>query len=249
MAHSTAYSSTLHETPHYLMFSRMPTLPVDVIMGMPQADTPDSALQYVHKTVDNLQFAYELAKQNLGERADAQAASNADLRYQQFQRGDLVLVHQPHNSEDNPNNKLLSPWRGPYQVRHRLSPVVYRVSKDGDSTETSVYLGRMKPYHQRSVFADLDFGEISQMFLGTKLPIPNLDKEASPVCIGPRTVDRIVDHKHARGRSFPFNVQFRFRGEGPNSDGNTAAKFPTTVNLFDYTLRAFRMSPLIRKYL
>ena len=107
----------------------------------------------------------------------------------------------------------------------------------------------MKPYHQRSVFADLDFGEISQMFLGTKLPIPNLDKEASPVCIGPRTVDRIVDHKHARGRSFPFNVQFRFRGEGPNSDGNTAAKFPTTVNLFDYTLRAFRMSPLIRKYL
>ena len=96
---------------------------------------------------------------------------------------------------------------------------MYRVSKDGDSAETSVHLGRMKPYHQRSVFADLDFGEISQMFLGTKLPIPNLDKEASPVCIGPRTVDRIVDHKHARGRSFPFNVQFRFRGEGPNSDG------------------------------
>ena len=57
MAHNTAYSSTLHETPHYLMFGRMPTLPIDVIMGMPQADIPDSALQYTHITVENLQFA------------------------------------------------------------------------------------------------------------------------------------------------------------------------------------------------
>ena len=79
----------------------------------------------------------------------------------------------------------------------------------------------MKPYHQRSVFADPDFREIYQMFLGIKLPVPDLDMQASPVCIGPRTVERIVDHKRARGWSSPFNVQFcvRFRGEGPNSDG------------------------------
>ena len=102
MAHNTAYSSKLHETPHYLMFGRMPTLPIDVIMGMPQADIPDSALQYTHKTVENLQFAHELARQNIGERANAQAASNANLRYQQFQPGDLVSVHQPHNAQDDP---------------------------------------------------------------------------------------------------------------------------------------------------
>ena len=46
---------------------------------------PDSALQYTHTIVENLQFAYELARQNLGERANAEAASNADVRYQQFQ--------------------------------------------------------------------------------------------------------------------------------------------------------------------
>ena len=33
MAHNTAYSSTINETPHYLMFGRMPTLPNDIIMG------------------------------------------------------------------------------------------------------------------------------------------------------------------------------------------------------------------------
>ena len=70
MAHNTAYNNTLQETPHYLIFGHMPTLPIDVIMGMPQADIPESALQYTHKTVDNLQFAYELARKNLCERAD-----------------------------------------------------------------------------------------------------------------------------------------------------------------------------------
>ena len=110
---------------------------------------------------------------------------------------------------------------------------------------------RMKPYHQRSVFADPDFSEINQRFLGTKLPMPDLDKEASPVCIGPRTVEMIVYHTRARGRSSPFNVQFRvrFRGEGRIvMVGITVAKFPTAVNLFAHTLRAFGMSPLIRYY-
>ena len=73
---------------------------------------------------------------------------NVHLPFQQFQTGDLGLVHQPHNAQDDPNNTLLSPWRGPYQVRHRLSPVVCRVSEIDHSREalsTPGNLGRMKP--------------------------------------------------------------------------------------------------------
>lgn len=54
----------------------MPTLPVGVVMGMPQAKVYDTALQNTHQTVESLQLAYELARQNLGEIADAQAAAN-----------------------------------------------------------------------------------------------------------------------------------------------------------------------------
>ncbi|CAM9988608.1 unnamed protein product [Laminaria digitata] len=149
------------------MFGRMPTLPIDIIMGLPQAELPDTALQYTRETVGTLQLAYELARQNLDERSAVREASNVDLRFQQFQSSDLVLVHQPHITQDDPNNKLLSPWRGPYQVRHRLFPVVCRVSKVDQSNETSVHLGRMKPYHQRSAFVDPYFEKINQMFLGT----------------------------------------------------------------------------------
>ena len=124
-AHNTAYSSTIHERPHYLMFDRMSTLPVDIIIGMPQAELPDTALRCVSETVENLQLAYEPARQNLDERSAIQEASNnVDLRFRQFHPGDLMLVHQPHTAQDDPNNKLLSPWRGPHQVRNRLSPVV-----------------------------------------------------------------------------------------------------------------------------
>ena len=123
-----------------------------------------------------------------------------------FQPGDLVLVHQAHKAQDYPNIKLLSPRRGSYQVRHRLSPVVYRVSKIDQSNETSVHLGRMKPYHQRSAFVYPDFEKINQMFLGAQLSMPHLEKEASQVCIGPRTVESIVDHKRWKGQSSPFNV-------------------------------------------
>ena len=38
IAPSTAYCSAIHETPHYLMFGRMPTLPIDIIMGRPQSN-------------------------------------------------------------------------------------------------------------------------------------------------------------------------------------------------------------------
>ena len=112
-------------------------------MGMPQAELVDTALQHTRETAEKLQLPYELARQNLDERSAVREASNVDLRFQQFQPGDLVLVHQPHNAQDDPNNRLLSTWRGSYQVR---------VSKIDQSNETSVHLGRMKPYHERSAF-------------------------------------------------------------------------------------------------
>ena len=82
-------------------------------------------------------------------------------------------MHQPHNAQDDPNNtllspdpdsKLVSPWRGPYQVHHFLSEVVDRVWKDGQSDEVSVHLGRMKAYHQRSAFIDPDFEQTIVFF-------------------------------------------------------------------------------------
>ena len=65
LAHNTAYSTTLQETPHFLMFGRAAVLPVDLILGVPSTSAPQTQLDHSKQTVENLQLAYELARRNL----------------------------------------------------------------------------------------------------------------------------------------------------------------------------------------
>ena len=146
LAHNTAYSKTLHETPHFLMFGRRATLPIDVVLGVPNNSASQSRQGYSRSTVDNLQFAYEIARRNLQERTEKQAKSNAELTFPSFQPGYRVLVHRPYTEANGPNPKLISSWRDLFVVRSRLSPVIYRVSRGEQPNATSVHLARIKPY-------------------------------------------------------------------------------------------------------
>ena len=75
-AHNTAYSRTLEEAPHYIVFGRAATLLVELILGVPPTDAPQCQLDCSRRTVENLQLAYELARRNLQERADKQTVEN-----------------------------------------------------------------------------------------------------------------------------------------------------------------------------
>ena len=175
LAHNTAYSTTLQETPHFLLFGRAAVLPVDLILGVPSTSAPQNQLDYSKQTVENLQLAYELARRNLKERADKQAVVNETLSFPSFKTGEQVLIHRPYNEADGPNPKLISPWRGPYTVRAQLSPVIYRVTKDGNPAEITVHLGRMKKYvvPLSSPVPDLD--ALDGLFLGITLPVADLE--------------------------------------------------------------------------
>lgn len=109
------------------MFGRRATLSIDDILGVPSNSAYQSRQEYSRRTGDNLQLAYEIARRDLQERAGKQALSNEKFNAPQFQPGALVLVHRLNNETDGPNPKLISPWRGPYTVRSRVSPVVYRL--------------------------------------------------------------------------------------------------------------------------
>ena len=61
LAHNTAYSTTLQETPHFLMFGRAAVLPVDLMLGVPSTSAPQTQLDYSKQTVENLLIAHELA--------------------------------------------------------------------------------------------------------------------------------------------------------------------------------------------
>lgn len=210
LAHNTAYNQTLEETPHYLLFGRRALLPVDVILGVPSSGTVSSKLDYSRRTVDNLQLAYEVVRRNLKERTDKQAVSNEKLTFPQFKPGEQVLVHRPATVTDGPNPKLISPWHGPFTVRSQVSPVIYRVSKDGELAETSVHLARMKKYFALQPNVVPDFTELDEMFLGTKLPIPDLDGSVFAIKIGPYTIEGIDSFKRGAGRPSRNNFQYFF---------------------------------------
>lgn len=211
LAHNTAYSSTLHETPHYLVFGRAPLLPVDLILGVPATDTPQSRLDYSRRTVENLQLAYELVRRNLKERVSKQASANEKLSFPSFTSGEKVLVHRPYHETDGPNPKLYSPWHGPYVVRSKLSPVTYRVSKPDDQVETTVHLGRMKKYVQPTSSPVPDLEALDELFLGTSLPVPDLDGKAHKVMLGPYVVEYIDGHKRSKGAGSPENFQYHLK--------------------------------------
>ena len=103
-------------------------LPVDVILGVPAHPASQSRQEFSRRTVENHQLAYEIARRNLQECANNQADVDTSRPFPSYQPGDQVLVHRPYSEADGPNPKLISPWRGSFVVRSRLSPVIYRVS-------------------------------------------------------------------------------------------------------------------------
>ena len=68
LAHNTSFSSTMYETPFFLMFGRQARLPIDIIFGIPHVGRSTTTEEFAHATRENLQIAFELARRNLSER-------------------------------------------------------------------------------------------------------------------------------------------------------------------------------------
>ena len=115
--------------------------------------------------------------------------------------GEQVLLHRPPTPTDGPNPKLVSPWHGPYTVRAQLSPVIYCASKDGDLAEITVHLGRLKKYLPPRDSPVPDLSALDDMFLGTTLPVPDLEGSLNAVKLGPYIVEGIDSHKRGVGSS------------------------------------------------
>ena len=132
------------------MFGRQARLPIDIIFGIPHVGRSTTTEKFAHSTRENLQIAFELARRNLSERIDKQKANNSKLLpIPEFTPGQKVLVYKPHHSTDGPNPKLIQPWRGPYIICSKLSPVVYRIRHPDDTKQVSVHLAHIKSYRPR----------------------------------------------------------------------------------------------------
>ena len=132
------------------MFGRQARLPLDIMFGIPHVSRFITTEEFAHSTRGNLQIAFEFTRRDLSERVDKQKANNSKSPpIQKFTPGEKVLVYKPHRSTDGSNPKLIQPWRGPYIIRSKLSPVVYRIRLPDDTKQVSVRLAHIKSYRPR----------------------------------------------------------------------------------------------------
>ena len=204
------------------MFGRQARLPIDIIFGIPHVGRSTTTEEFAHSTRVNLQIAFELARRNLSERIDKQKADNSNLPpIPEFTPGQKVLVYKSHHSTDRPNPKLIQPWRGPYVICPKLSPVVYRIRHLDDTKQLSVHLAHIKSYRPRQSAPAPDFHKLEGLFLGKTLPTPALEEsETVSPHIGIYQVADVVRHRRGQGRHSPHNYIYRLRlkGFGPEAD-------------------------------
>ena len=184
--------------PFFSMIGRQARLPFDIIFGIPHVGRSTTTEEFAHPTRENLQIAFELARRNLSERIDKQKANNSKLPpIPEFTPGQKVLVDKPHHSTDGPNPKLIQPWRGPYIICSKLSPVVYRIRHPDDTKQVSVHLAHIKSCRPHQSAPAPHFHKLERLFLGKTLPTPAL-KESETV---PPHIEVNV----------PFKVQYQLR--------------------------------------
>ena len=122
--------------------------------------------------------------------------------------GDKVILHRPYHETDRPNPKLVSPWHGQCTVRAQLSPVVYRVSKPNKPAEVTVHLDRMKRFVKPKSSPAPDFEALDDMFVGTTLPVADLDGSMHTVTIGQHVIEAIDGHKRGVGAASVGNFEY-----------------------------------------
>ena len=71
-------------------------------------------------------------------------------------------------------------------------------------------MGGIKAYHNDASSSAPDFTALDDLFLGTTLPVPDLDGSVLPVQIGPYTIEAIEGHKRGPGKASLTNFQCHF---------------------------------------
>ena len=86
-----------------------------------------TSYEYVINLRNRLEQTCKLASESLSKSAQRYKRNyDRKSRKRMFKVDDLVLVLLPTD-----NNKLMTQWRGPYKVVHRLSSLDYRIDVDG----------------------------------------------------------------------------------------------------------------------
>ena len=125
-----AYRATPQEstglTPNFLMYGREISMPVDVMIGLPE-DQPASEIDYVKRMQKKLTFAYDLARMHLKQATERQSRYYNKSRHgREFVSGDLVCYASKLRKK-GVSPKLQPKWKGPCLIIHQHNDTLVQI--------------------------------------------------------------------------------------------------------------------------
>jgi hypothetical protein len=104
------------EMPFYLMYGQDHYLPINVSLGLPQAQSEEDVGDYQSGLMERLMQAFQVAKEHQLEAQERNCCSyNCDRTDKPFSLGEKVWLHVPSVRKEH-SKKFTQPWQGPYQV-------------------------------------------------------------------------------------------------------------------------------------
>lgn len=142
---NTTLSTTLKESPYYLVFGRDPHFPVNRwLPGLRQLPLELQAHRAEHLRA--LRLGWDLSHEARTDAAHA-AIIATKRRPVSFKIGDKVWCYLPEILRANQHNKLESKWFGPFTIIARVGPVTYRLHTSRTKRVTqSFHVERLKPF-------------------------------------------------------------------------------------------------------
>jgi len=126
-----AYRAAEHETtgmsPNMLMLGRETATPLDIAYEMPSCIKSVPSNQWVWELQDRLESAHRFVREYTGRSIQRQKKyHDSKLSFEKFDRDDRVYVYFPVKRVGT-TAKFTPFWRGPFQVKERISDVLYKV--------------------------------------------------------------------------------------------------------------------------
>ena len=151
-----------------LMYGRLPRMPIEMVLDVPDDACPESVDQYVEDFRERARKANVLVQQHM-KTSFARMKKNYDakVRDTEFSVGQFVLFYYPRRYRGR-NPKLSRPNIGPFRVLQRLNAVNYIIALTPRSRKMIVHVDKLKAWH----------GDIPKCWEGVNVPTEPAASEA-----------------------------------------------------------------------
>jgi hypothetical protein len=139
-AYRTSIHSSTNMSPYEVMYGRKAVLPIDLQFGLKETE----AQNYY----DQLKPRLEVIKEKVYKRICAAKVSqkkqhDKNVRFKEYKVGEYVWLYNPaYKTGTTP--KLMSKWKGPYEIIEKLSAQSYRLSVGETKRSQVIHHNRLK---------------------------------------------------------------------------------------------------------